>query len=363
MLSLDHLHGVRSKLAFPARQGAGGEAGIGAGAKLWTLGDPLWELGLAMANIGDIDRQTLAGAVSTGTHGTGRALGSISTQVTSLKLITAAGEIVECSPSREPAIFKAAQVSLGALGVLAEVTLRLLPRYYLLERTWVASFEECLAEMESYIQANRHFEFFWTPPYDACAMKALNPVELQIQEQATTPILLGYEGRAPQGGLARYVREARIDRSCRIFPSERNLKFNETEFAIPYEYGLSCLCELRQLMQSRYPHIQWPVEYRTLAADDIPLSPAYERQSVAISLHQAAGLPYQPFFDDAEAIFRNHRGRPHWGKIHTHSAAELRWLYPRWQDFQTIRQQLDPSGIFLNPYLRDIFLEPKERDQ
>jgi FAD/FMN-containing dehydrogenase len=223
----------------------------------------------------------------------------------------------------------------------------------------VASFDECLAEMESHIQANRHFEFFWAPRHDACAMKALNPVDLQTQEQAETPILLGYEkGEAPQGRLARYVRQAHIDRSYRIFPSERSLKFNEIEFAIPYEHGLACLCELRQLMQSRYPHVQWPIEYRTLAADDIPLSPAYGRASVAISLHQAAELPYQPFFADAEAIFRNHQGRPHWGKIHSHTAAELRRLYPQWPTFQAVRQQLDPKGLFLNPHLRHILLEP-----
>jgi FAD/FMN-containing dehydrogenase len=310
-----------------------------------------------MANMGDIDRQALAGAVSTGTHRTGRALGSISTQVTGLRLVTAAGEIIECSPSREPAIFKAAQVSLGALGVLTQITLRLLPQYYLHERTWVASFEACLAELEQHILANRHFEFFWAPQHDACAMKALNPVELPLQEQASTPILLGYgEGEAPQGRLARYVREARIDRSYRIFPSERNLKFNEIEFAVPYEHGPACLCELRHLMQSRYPHVQWPIEYRTLAADDIPLSPAYGRPSVTISLHQAAGLACQPFFADAEAIFRNHQGRPHWGKIHTHTAVELAQLYPQWPAFQTIRQQLDPTGLFLNAHLRSMFL-------
>jgi FAD/FMN-containing dehydrogenase len=332
---------------------------IGAGAKLWALGDLLWDQGLAMANMGDIDRQALAGAISTGTHGTGRTLGSISTQVTGLRLVTAMGEIINCSPSQEPAIFKAAQVSLGALGILTKITLRLLPRYYLHERTWVAAFEECLAELETHIQANRHFEFFWAPQHDACAMKALNPGEIQAQKQAATPILLGYgKGDVPQGRLARYIREARIDRSYRIFPSERNLKFNEIEFALPYEHGPACLCELRQLMQTRYPHVQWPIEYRTLAADDIPLSPAFGRQSVTISLHQAAELPYQPFFADAEAIFRNHQGRPHWGKIHTHTAAELRRLYPQWPAFQTIRQQLDPTGLFLNPHLRNVLLEP-----
>ena len=154
------------------------------------------------------------------------------------------------------------------------------------------------------------------------------------------------------GRLTRYVREERIDRSYRIFPSERNLKFNEMEFALPAANGRECLCEIRQLMQQRHPHVLWPIEYRTLAADDLWLSPAFGRETVTISIHQAADLAHQAFFADAEAIFRNHHGRPHWGKMHSLRADDLRRLYPQWEQFQTIRQSLDPAGTFLNSYLR-----------
>jgi FAD/FMN-containing dehydrogenase len=322
---------------------------VWAGTKLYALGDPLWERRLALANMGDIDRQALAGAISTGTHGTGRSLGSLSTQVAGLRLVLASGELLDCSPTQEPELFKAAQVSLGALGVVSQVTLRCLPAYYLHERTWVAPFDQCLAELDQHIQANRHFEFFWVPEFDACAMKTLNPVDEH------KPGLFTTEGEAA-GRLARYVRAERIDRSYRIFPSERTLKFNEIEFAVAAEYGSSCLGELRELMQRRYPTVVWPIEYRTLAADDLWLSPAYGRETVTISLHQAAELSYQPFFAEAEAIFRNHQGRPHWGKIHTHTARELTQLYPQWERFQTVRQRLDPDGRFLNDYLRRLLV-------
>ena len=255
-------------------------------------------------------------------------LGNISTQVAGLRLILASGEVVDCSQTQESALFKAAQLSLGLLGVVSQVTLSCPPAYHLHERTWVASFEECLSQLEQQIANNRHFEFFWSPGEDACAMKALNPLDLSAEEAQAVPILRETNGNA-NGRLTRYVREERIDRSYRIFPSERNLKFNEMEFALPAANGRECLCEIRELMQQRHPHVLWPIEYRTLAADDIWLSPAFGRETVTISIHQAADLAHQAFFADAEAIFRNHHGRPHWGKMHSLRADDLRRLYPQ----------------------------------
>jgi FAD-linked oxidoreductase len=350
LLSLDRLQGLVT--ADPAAS----EATVWAGTKLYALGDLLWEHGLAQANMGDIDRQALAGAISTGTHGTGPTLGSLSTQVVRLRLVTATGDVLDCSPTHEPEVFKAAQLSLGSLGVITQVTLRLLPAYHLHERTWIAPFDECLAQLDEQIHANRHFEFFWVPEYDVCAMKTLNPVELSPAEQAALPLIKEPMCKEqPQGRLARYVREERIDRSYRIFPSERTLKFNETEFAVPAMSGFECLCEIRQLMHTRYPDVVWPVEYRTLADDDLWLSPAYGRETVTISVHQAAELPYQPFFADVEAIFRNHHGRPHWGKIHSQTAAELAQMHPKWEQFQRVRRQLDPGELFMNDHLRGLF--------
>ncbi|MEZ4735240.1 MAG: D-arabinono-1,4-lactone oxidase [Caldilineaceae bacterium] len=372
LVSLDGLQGLTPSPALPQLGGGSvapaddslpnlgrtreGYATFGAGTKLHQMGDPLWDAGLAMANMGDIDRQALAGAVSTGTHGTGPTLGSISTQAVGLRLLLASGEIVDCSAAQETELFKAAQVSLGALGIITQVTLRCLPAYRLHERTWVAGFDECMSQLDTLIANNRHFEFFWVPSEDVCAMKTLNPTTTETLESpngAERPLC---DQPSVTGRLARYVREEKIDRSYRIFPSERNLKFNETEFAVPAASGPDCLREIRQLMQRRYPAVLWPIEYRTLAADDIPLSPAYGRATVTISVHQAAELPYQPFFADVEAIFRNHQGRPHWGKIHTNTARELTELYPAWGDFQAVRAQVDPTGLFLNEHLRTILI-------
>jgi FAD/FMN-containing dehydrogenase len=339
LISLDGLQGVVSADA------QGKRATIRAGTKIHLLGEPLLACGLALENQGDIDRQSLAGAISTGTHGTGRTLGSLSTQVVSLRLVSAAGEIIECSHACEPELFKAAQVSLGTLGISTHVTLRVLPAYRLHERTWLATFDECLAQLDGLIAANRHFEFFWVPREDACAMKALNPSSAEpLSEPATAP--------APVGRLARYLKPERVDWSYRIFPSERNVRFNEMEFAVPAERGPGCLRELRELMLTRHHDVIWPIEYRTLAADDIWLSPAYQRESVTLSIHQAAELPHEAFFADAESIFRNHRGRPHWGKLHSHGAHDLSALYPLWERFQAVRERMDPKGRFLNTYLR-----------
>jgi len=326
-----------------------GEATIAAGSKLHSLGEPLLAAGLAMQNLGDIDVQSLAGALSTGTHGTGQTLGSISTQVVGLRLVTGLGELLDCSETLEPALFKAAQVSLGALGIITQVTLKLLPAYRLHERTWILPFEACMEQIEDLITNNRHFEFFWLPKEDKCALKTLNPTELEY---------LPFEPESPKvsASASRYVQAERIDWSNRIFPSDRERKFNEQEYAVPAEKGQDCLREIRELMQTKHQEVLWPIEYRTVAADDIPLSPFYMRDSVTLSVHQAANLPFESFFKDTESIFNTYQGRPHWGKIHYHKAATLQKLYPAWDAFQVARKSIDPRGLFQNDYLQKLFV-------
>ena len=344
LVSLDGLQGVVSTDRDAL------QATVWAGTKIHQLGEPLLQAGMAMANMGDIDRQSIAGAISTATHGAGRSLGNISTQVVGLRLVLATGEIVDCAEEQEPELFKAAQVSLGALGIISRVTLRLLPAYRLQEKTWAIPFQECFDNLDSLIAANRHFEFFWLPQEDVCAVKTLNPTDAgpgSGPEHRPEP--------ATSGRLARYIQQGRIDHSYRIFPSERNIKFNEMEFALPAENGPDCLLEVRALMRERYPDVAWPIEYRTVAADDIFLSPHYGRESVTISIHQAHNLPHAPFFAAAEAIFRAHQGRPHWGKIHSHEAGRLRSLYPMWDRFQAQRRRVDRQGCFLNEYLKSLF--------
>jgi FAD/FMN-containing dehydrogenase len=340
LISLEKLTGV------VGTDPAAGTATLWAGTRLSEVGEPLLADGLALANMGDIDRQTLAGAISTGTHGTGRTLGNLSTQVAGLRLVLADGSVLECSEHHEPEVFSAARVAMGTFGVISQVTLRVLPAYRLHERTWPASFDACVEQLPTLVDATRHFEFFWSPSDDACAMKALNPTEAPIGEIA--PPL-----SAP-GRLGRYLTPERVDWSHRIFPSERTLLFNEMEFAVPEEAGPDCLSAIRDLMRTHYPEIIWPIEYRTLHADDVPLSPAFDRATVTISIHQAAELPYERFFSDAEFVFRQFHGRPHWGKLHHYAASQLRALYPRFDVFGAVRERLDPTGRFLSGYLRDL---------
>jgi FAD/FMN-containing dehydrogenase len=344
LVSLDGLQGMSS--IDPGK----GQATVLAGTKMSQLGAPLLKAGVALENQGDVDYQSVAGAISTGTHGTGSGFGSLSTQVIALRLILASGEIITCSETEEPDTFKAAQISLGLLGIVSQVTVRVIPAYCLHERTWVAGVEKCLAEFDSFDQSNRHVEVFWVPATDTCALKTLNRTDDEPRGVASGDL-------APPGTIERYILPERVDWSHRIFPSERNVLFNEMEFAVPYARGQECFAEIRELMLGKHRDVRWAVEYRTQKADGIYLSPAYQRNVVTISVHQAAELPYQTFFKDVEAIFRNHQGRPHWGKVHSYTAKELRALYPKWDRFQAIRERLDSHQRFLNPYLRLLMLD------
>jgi FAD/FMN-containing dehydrogenase len=312
------------------------EATLRAGTQLAEIGAPLHEQGLAMENLGDVDVQALAGAISTGTHGTGCRLRNLSNQVAGLRLYTADGEPLECSTTSAPRVFEAARVALGTFGVIAAVRLRLLPAYQLHERIWREDTLPSLAALPERIASNRHFEFFWLPGKDRVELKTLNP------------------SRLPSGVLADQRRE-RVGPAHAILPSVRDVRHVEMEYAVPAELAVACFLELRECMQRRHPDVFWPVEFRTLAADEIPLSPAYGRETVTLSLHQGAELPHRDFFADGEAIFRNFKGRPHWGKLHSRTARELRELYPRWDDFHALRRELDPRGRFLNAYLRELF--------
>jgi len=329
LISLDHLTGIES-VNWEA-----GEATILAGTKLHDIGAPLAAHGLALENQGDVDVQALAGAVSTGTHGTGRELGSISTQVVGLRIVAGDGSLHQVTLRDDPDTFRAMAISLGSCGVLTAIRMRLLPAYRLHERTWREPIDECLVRLEERIAATRHYEFFWYPQADEAFCKALQPTN------ADPSPLDSREGE-------------RIDHNYRVFPTARNVRFNEMEYAVPEETGLACFAAIRKLMRERHPHITWPVEYRSVAADELDFSPNYGRATIAISIHQAAELDHRPFFADAEPIFRTHGGRPHWGKLHSLSARELAPLYPRWQHFASVRERFDPRGVFLNDHLRRI---------
>jgi FAD/FMN-containing dehydrogenase len=331
IVSLDALSGV-----IEVDQ-ALGLATVAAGTKLHDLGPLLWAQGLSLPQQGDIDRQSLAGAISTGTHGTGPALPSLSNYVRALRLVTADGAVRRLTPDADGALFDAACVAQGTFGLLVDITLALDPAFNLHERTWSCPFADCAATWADEVAGNRHFEFFWTPATDSCEMKTLNKTD-------AAPATLGDR---------EYIAPA-----WQAFPSDRDIRFNEMEYSVPAATGWECLQELRAMMLRDFPRLPWPIEFRTLAADALPLSTASGRETVTLSVHQGAERDWRPLFDAAEAIFRNHRGRPHWGKLHGLTAADLRDLYPDFERFRRARAEMDPLGRFLNPYLRALLDAP-----
>ena len=369
MVSLQHLRGL-SELDREGRS-----ATVLAGTPINVLGDMLAEHGLALTNQGGIDAQAIAGAVSTGTHGTGAAFGCLSTQVSGLTLETAGGELLHCSPTCEPEIFKAAQVSLGSLGALARVRLQLEPAYVLRDVRKNMPLETCLAEFEDSCRRHRHYEFWWFPYSDTAATKALDVVpharprsllkRVLVDKVLETGIFWAISEtvrRVPSSARpvsrfsAKFMSEGEYaDASHRVFPSPRDVRFNEMEYAVPVERGVDCLREIRAFIEGQNIRVHFPIEYRVVAGDDIWLSPFYQRDSAVISVYMYAGMPFDAYFAGCEAIFRNHRGRPHWGKMHTLTARELQDMYPQWSRFHAVRQQLDPRGLFMNDHLTRIF--------
>lgn len=306
-------------------------ATVGAGTVLHDLGPILHDVGLSMQNLGDVDTQTIAGVIGTGTHGSGRKLQNISATLVGVRAITGAADIAEWSIEREPHLIDAARVSMGLLGLVTAVRLQLEPKYRLRRREYCAFTEDCLAHLDELADAHRNFDFYWYPRRDEVKLRTLNPPETSI----------------PELPYARCIHETQ-GYSHEIIARERELKFEELEYFVPAEAGPACFGEVRRrILEHHRKHVGWRVLYRLIARDGGFLSPVYGRDSVAISVHQNASLAYQEYFDDIEPILRAHDGRPHWGKKHSLHGAALAALYPRWDDFMKLRRQLDPQDVFL----------------
>jgi FAD-linked oxidoreductase len=357
-------------------------ATVRAGSKIHALGRPLFDADLALKNQGDIDRQAIAGAIGTGTHGTGPSLGSISAEVAGFRLITADGGALDCSSAANADVWSAGRVSFGSLGVMSEVTLSLRKTYKLRERNWLMSMEDCWRDLAKLRDDHRHFEFFWFPYADEVVAKTLD----ETNEDASAPLTseqmnargerVTSDQRIFKAGceIARLVPSlsARLQRlfskgatgastrarwSHEAFPSPRNVKFNEMEYAVPAANGADCIREIAETIRAKKIATCFPLEFRFVKADDIWLSPFYKRDAVTISVHQYAGQDFTTLFNTAEAIFRRYGGRPHWGKLHTLHAKDFEAICPRWEDYRNLRRRLDPKGRFLNSHLKDVFGE------
>jgi len=353
---------------------------VHAGTGIRDMGPLLHGQGLGLPNQGDIDRQTIAGAVGTGTHGTGTTLGSLSAAVTGFRLVTSSGDVVQCSREEEADLFHAGRVSMGTLGVMSEIELQCRSAYALEERGGRMPVADLFASLDGLCKDNRHFEFFWFPFADEVLIKTLNEVDAKPKPRKRAPdgsigpadvafrrlcditrfapfLRSRFQRQMTEQGGARYSGDepGRARWSHDAFPSDRNVRFNEMEYAVPTEKGPDCVREVAEHMRTCGINFLFPIEYRYVAQDDAWLSPFYERASVTISIHQYHKQAYKKLFDGVEAIFRSYGGRPHWGKIHTLGAEELCKIYPKWDAFCDVRKRIDPDARMLNPFLKRIF--------
>jgi L-gulonolactone oxidase len=346
-----------------------------AGTPLKRLNLALAREGLSLTNMGDIMEQTVAGATSTGTHGTGRDSGSIAAQITALEMVTADGSVLTCSAEENPEVFAAARIGLGALGIVTAITLAVEPVFLLHAREEPMPLDRVLAEFDELWAENEHFEFYWFPHTGSTTTKRNN--RSAGPERPVSPLKGWFEdeflsngvfqaanwvGRAAPAAIpaiARISSKALSARSYtdipyKVFTSPRRVRFVEMEYAVPREAVVDTLRELKAMVDRSPLRISFPVEVRTAPADDITLSTASGRDSAYIAVHMFRGTPYQRYFTAAERIFTAHEGRPHWGKVHTRDAEYFAGVYPRFGEFTALRDRLDPERRFRNDYLRRV---------
>lgn len=368
ILSLDRLAGILGVDAAAKR------AVIGPGTRLHALGVPLRARGLALQNQGDVDYQALAGALATATHGTGITLGCLSAGIRALRLVLPDGSILECDAAHEPEVFRAAKLHLGCLGAVTAITLELRSAYRLRDETRVVPLEQGLASLPDLIRQHRHVECWWFPQADVIGVRTMSetdepvndrPFSRWVKETVVGNVLFGLVAaltRVPglsgsRPALSRLVARLAgerpyVDWSDQVLATGRTVRANEMEYAVPAALGPDAIRAVRDYVRRHRTPALFPIEYRYVAADDIPLSPFYHRDSAVLSIHQDARVNRDPYFRDVEQLLRGMGGRPHWGKLHTLSARELEPLYAEWGLFQRVRARLDPTGKLMTPYLR-----------
>ncbi|WP_416979288.1 D-arabinono-1,4-lactone oxidase [Streptomyces sp. T028] len=348
---------------------------VEAGTPLKRLNMALTREGLSLTNMGDIMVQTVSGATSTGTHGTGRDSGSIAAQVKGLELVTADGTVLTCSEKENPEVFTAARIGLGALGIVTAITFAVEPVFLLTAREEPMPFDKVLADFDELWAENEHFEFYWFPHTgntntkrnnrSAGPRKPVSQVSGWIEDEflsngvfqvaqwvgqavpATIPAIAQVSSKALSA-------RTYTDIPYKVFTSPRRVRFVEMEYAVPRAAVTEVLRELKAMVDRSNLKVSFPVEVRTAPADDITLSTASGRDSAYVAVHMVRGTAYQGYFTAAERIFTAHEGRPHWGKVHTRDAEYFARVYPRFGEFTALRDRLDPDRLFQNDYLRRV---------
>ncbi len=344
LLDLSALSGITG--TDPARRRVRAKGGT----PISAFGDPLWEQGLALSNQGDIDKQSISGAISTGTHGSGIELGSFSSSLRWVRLVNGHGEIVEIGEDRLHEL-RAAQVALGTLGIFLEVELQVVDSYHLQEQITYPTWEETAATWDADIAGNRHYSFLWCPGEDSAQLYEL-PTPAgermtgrsytkrynQVQLNEATDISLE-EG-------------SRRDRSYRIYPGGFMIPFHEMEYYVPMEHGKEAVERVQNLIRTAHPDQKYPMEVRWVKQDEGYLSPFAKRDTTVISVSGAPGTNYWPYLRDVDSVLQDYDARAHWGKIHFMTRERLEKLYPELDSFLQVRREFDPNGVFLNDHTR-----------
>jgi L-gulono-1,4-lactone dehydrogenase len=353
---------------------------VESGIVLGELNRRLDQLGLAFENLGDIDRQTLGGAISTGTHGTGVRFRSLSAQIEAIELLLADGGTLELTAGSDPDAFRAARVGLGALGVIYAITVRTVPAYTIHRVDSPKPLVETLARLDELNETNDHFELYVFPHTDVAlcreSRRTTEPPrprsrarvyaqEVMLENWAGQLLALAarrFPSQIPR--LARLAargvgRSTKVDRSFRVFASERRVRFTEMEYGIPRPDAREAIERVLELARRPELQVAYPIEVRFVAADDALLSASYERETCYVAVHQDRRLEWEPYFRGVEEIMADYEGRPHWGKRHFQTAATLAPRYPRWERFRSVRARLDPGRAFRNAYI-DRVLGPTE---
>lgn len=385
MISLDDLTGIvvvdaeRRRVRFHA------------GTRLRDIPGLLAPYGLALSNQGDVNPQSLAGAISTSTHGTGLGFTGFAGTVTGLSLMDSEGTVRELSAESQPEVFDLARVSLGVLGVITEIEIRCVPAFDLIAEEVVTDLDGLLEGLVDRMRTADHFEFYWFPHTDTALTKTntrvpagqapparlaeagvrnpvLRLVDKEIVENGALRLAVELGSRRPRlvPRINRLVQSAVSDRTYRapgheVFVTPRRVRFTEMEYALPLEAGAAAIAEIREAIERRGLRISFPLEVRAAAADDVPLSTATGRETMYIAVHRFFKDDCAEYFRIAERILLAHDGRPHWGKIHSLGAAQLRDLYPRFDDFRALRSRLDPGAVFGNRYT-DVLLDPARQE-
>ena len=370
-LRLDRLTGLREI------DTSSGRVTVRAGTPLHQLNRLLADNGLAMANLGDIDRQTIAGATSTATHGTGERLGGLATQIVGLELVVGDGSVVTCSATERPELFAAARVGIGALGVVTAVTLQCEKAFTLVADERPMPVDEVMSRFDELAADNEHFEFYWFPHTDRTLVKRNNQLRDGEQVPAYKKIkgwiddealsngafgLICRLGRARPSLIPSLNRRAATTLGARrfqapsyeVFVSPRRVRFVEMEYAVPREHAQAAFAAIRDVIDREELLVSFPIEARVVAPDDIPLSTASGRETAYFAIHMFKGEPFERYFRAVEARMRELDGRPHWGKMHWRTAADLRPVYPRFDEFLAQREITDPARVFSNSYLEQV---------